>query len=177
MRISIGYSDSQDRMWIRAGSEGPLWWLTRRLCLRLVGQWAELLERTVPLDAGAAAAATTDADGRRAGAWREHRTALEPSADARTDDEGGADGKGEVGSAPAQGFLVYSAELTANSRVLRIILRSGGEKQAIEMPRTDAHRVLAALVARCRSNAWIDAFLPPWFREEGDPPSTPAVVS
>lgn len=173
MKISIGYSDSQDRMWLRAGSEGPLWWLTRRLCIRLIAQWAELLERTIPLEAGVGGAASTSAesDERRAGALREHRAALEAPAGARGKEKDEAEAKGEAASAPAPGFLVYSVELTANSRVLRLSLLSGAEKQAIEMPRADAHRLLAALVGRCQSNGWVQATLPPWFREEGRPPS------
>lgn len=171
MKISIGYSDSQDRMWLRAGSEGPLWWLTRRLCIRLIAQWAELLERTVPLaaDPGDAASPGGDAEHRRRGALREHRGALDTPAGAPGQREDEVEAKGEAASAPAPGFLVYSVELTANSRILRLSLLSGAEKQAIEMPRADAHRLLAALVGRCKSNGWAEASMPPWFREEGRP--------
>ena len=160
-------------MWLRAGSAGPLWWLTRRLCIELIARWADLLERTVALEAQPtdADSASLDAERRRAGALREHRAALESPAGARGQEED------EAPSARATGTLVYSLELSANGRSLRLSLLSGAQKQVIEMARTDAHRLLAALVARCRSNAWLEASLPRWFRDEGALPSGGSVVS
>ncbi len=171
MKISIGYSDSQDRMWLRAGSEGSLWWITRRMCLRLIGRWAELLERTAPVNAEGKPDADAAAVERQRRARHEHQVALaSPSQGPQADEDNAA-------APPDPGTLVYSVELSANDSRLRLTLLSSGNRQAIAMPRADAHRMLAALVARCRHNGWVDTPLPAWFREDGDASSKHTVVS
>ena len=184
MKVSFGYSDSDDRMWIRAGGSGPLWWVTRRMALRLVSEWAGLLERTVPAgeggasgvegadassdalaDAGAAGDAGTAGDaGALARSLRdrllaEHRAALGRPRPPKDGAEGGA---GEAPAPPGPGALVYSVDLGAKEGRIRLVLRSSGQRQAIVAPREDSHRLLAAFVSRCRRNGWLQARLPAW---------------
>lgn len=182
MKVSFGYSDSDDRMWIRAGGSGPLWWVTRRMALRLVSEWAGLLERTVPAgdapgaegagalsdapvdvgaagDAGTAGEADAPARSLRDRLLAEHRAALRRPRPAKQGAEGGA---GEAPAPPGPGVLVYSVDLGAREGRIRLVLHSSGQRQAIVAPREDSHRLLAAFVSRCRRNGWLQARLPAW---------------
>ena len=187
MKVSFGYSDSDDRMWIRAGGSGPLWWVTRRMALRLVSEWAALLERTVPAgeggesgadgadtpSGGPLAAEMEDDPDAAAHALRErllgeHRAALGRPLPAKDGAEGAA---AEAPAPPGPGALVYSVDLAAQEGRIRLVLRSSGQRQAIVAPREDSHRLLAAFVSRCRRNGWLDARLPAWLEPEVAPQS------
>lgn len=183
MKVSIGYSDSEDRIWLRAGQGQPSWWLTRRLALELVAQWAASLERSVPL-ADAAELAPGDAcaasPGARDRVGREHLEALAAGPRAGTADDRGAldeHGQDDGEGAPAPAgvpTLLFRVDLgTAGGRV-RLVLRSAGRRQVLVMPRADSHRLLSAFVARCRGNGWLDARLPPWL--EPSPPRPSASI-
>ena len=87
MRLTIGYSDSEDRLWIRTEASNALWWVTRRIALRLVAQWADVLERSLP-DDGAEAADAADSD------------AIAPGG---PEGGGGAEGPGCISAAGAGG--------------------------------------------------------------------------
>jgi len=177
MKVSFGYSDSDDRMWIRAGGSGPLWWVTRRMALRLVSEWAALLERSVPAERGepgveganessggpVVAEAEGDVDAaaraRRERLLEEHRSALGRP---RPGKEGGDGAAAEAPAPPGPGALVFSVDLAVMEGRIRLVLRSSGQRQAIVAPREDSHRLLAAFVSRCRRNGWLDARLPAW---------------
>lgn len=182
MKVSFGYSDSDDRMWIRAGGTGPLWWVTRRMALRLVSEWAALLERSVPAEAGdepgsdhgeapSGAPMTTEAEAYADDAARalrgrvreEHRAALGRP---RPPKEGADGAAGEAPAPPGPGALVYSVDLSAREGRISLALRSSGQRQAIVAPREDSHRLLAAFVSRCRRNGWLAARLPAWLEPE-----------
>lgn len=202
MKVSFGYSDSEDRMWIRAGGSGPLWWVTRRFALNLVAQWAALLERTAPagaqqdagaagdtdgggpVDADAGAAAVADAaaaGGGRAAALRgdrmaaEHRAALARPRSAKGEGDG-AGGRDEAPAPPGAGVLVYSVDLGSKDGRIRLVLHSAGQRQAIVTAREDSHRLLAAFVSRCRRNGWLDARLPAWLDRADDSQAGASVV-
>lgn len=186
MKIRFGYSDSDDRMWIRAGGAGPLWWVTRRLALRLVLQWATLMERTLPpvhghvpdLGGGeddiTGAAAGRDAAGENdAGAesldaaerlLHEHLAALASprKAPSAAEPDGARQGEDEPPPASGVSALLYSVDLSARGGRIRLVLRSAGHHQVIAVPRDDGHRLLAAFVSRCRRNGWLEARLPAW---------------
>lgn len=187
MKILFGYSDSDDRMWLRAGSEGPLWWLTRRLALRLVSEWAGLMERTLPEGEGqpmateagdgagpvparvgpgleSADAAPEDSYAR---VLAEHRAAMERprAAPAAEQGVGAAAGAAEAPVPAGVSALVYSVDLGSAGGRIRLVLRSAGEQQAIVVPRDDSHRLLAGFVSRCRRNGWLDVQLPAWLAE------------
>lgn len=171
MKVSFGYSDSEDRMWIRAGRDGPLWWLTRRMALRLVTEWAALLERSLPpppseadgVSAGAAAGAGLEADA-AARLVREHAAALANPRRA-PGEEGGApaaDGQDDAPVPAGASALVFAVDLGWKGDRIRVVLRSAAHRQAVVAPRDDCHRLLATLVSRCRRNGWLDARLPSW---------------
>lgn len=155
MKVTFGYSDSEDRMWIRAGHDGVLWWITRRLALRLIAQWGELLERTLPADGAAQAQPEAEAGeaGRRQRARREHSAAL--SAPPPPDEP-------DVPPTAGPSALLFSVELSVKGDDCRIVFLSGDKRQGIVLPRKDAHRLLSALASRCRGNGWLSGSLPPW---------------
>lgn len=164
MKVSFGYSDSDDRMWLRAGETGPLWWITRRLALKLVTRWAEILERSF------AESATGEDDGdaleshsaaASASLLAEHRSALDappPDAPEASDATSPAP--------PGAGMLVYSVTLGTRGDRIRLMLHSSGQRQALESGREDSHRLLAAFVSRCRRNGWLETHLPAWLDSE-----------
>ena len=159
MSVVFGYSDSDDRMWIRIGDGPLLWWITRRLALRMIGQWAALVERTVPAEAGAGSPAAPLAETERTKrAALEHRGALAPQASPA----------GSVAAEPpppaGTSALLYGVEIAVAGDKMRFALRSADKRQAFETPRNDAHRLLSAFVSRCRRNGWLDSPLPEWLR-------------
>lgn len=191
MKIRFGYSDSDDRMWIRAGGEGPLWWVTRRLALRLVREWAGLMERSLPPahepsaagggEDGAGEGDTSGFGHGRASAGdpgaqaeslaervlREHRVALSAPRPAPPDGDAAGQGEDEPPPPPGASALLYAVDLGMRGGRIRLVLRSAGHQQAIAVPRDDGHRLLAAFVSRCRRNGWLEARLPAWL----EPPS------
>lgn len=191
MKIRFGYSDSDDRMWIRAGGDGPLWWVTRRLALRLVREWAGLMERSLPpVHESSAAGAGDDGAGEggasglgRGGAsavasgtqaeslaervLREHRAALTAPRPSPPDGDAAGQGGHEPPPPPGASALLFAVDLGVRAGRIRLVLRSAGHQQAIAVPRDDGHRLLAALVSRCRRNGWLEARLPAWL----EPPS------
>lgn len=159
MSVVFGYSDSDDRMWVRIGDGPLLWWITRRLALRMIGQWAALVERTVPAEAAAGKPAAQLALAERSRqAALEHRGALAPSPSPSS--AGGA--ATEPPAPPGTSALLYGAEIGVAGDKMRFVLRSAGHRQAFETPRGDAHRLLAAFVSRCRRNGWLESPLPEW---------------
>jgi hypothetical protein len=177
MKVSFGYSDSEDRMWIRAGRDAPLWWLTRRMALRLSSEWAALLERSLVSpgeadegeDGGSPGAGVRTEDDRADRLLREHRAALANPRRPPEDGEGEerSAGRGEPAAPAGASALVYAVDLGAQGGRIRLVLRSAGREQAIVAPRDDSHRLLAAFVSRCRRNGWLEARLPAWL----EPPS------
>jgi len=159
MSVVFGYSDSDDRMWVRIGDGPLLWWITRRLALRMIGQWAALVERTVPAEAGAGSPAAPLAAAERARqAALEHRGALVPPPSPASH------AAAEPQAPPGTSALLYGVEIAVKGEKMRFSLRSAEHRQAFETPRGDAHRLLAAFVSRCRRNGWLDSPLPEWLR-------------
>jgi hypothetical protein len=159
MSVVFGYSDSDDRMWLRIGDGPLLWWITRRLALRMIGQWAALVERTLPAEAAAGASAAQPASADRAArAALEHRGALAPSA------APAGSAAAEPPAPPGASALLFGVEIAVKGEKMRFVLRSAGNRQAFETPRGDAHRLLAAFVSRCKRNGWLESPLPEWLR-------------
>ncbi len=158
LNVSFGYSDSDDRMWIRIGDGPMLWWVTRRLAMRIIEQWAALVERTAPAAEGSDELPAEETARRTRWAQSEHRAALVSA------------GPSVVGTIeeppprPGKSALMFGAEIAVDGDLMRIVFRSGRHRQTFETPRRDAHRLLAAFIGRCRRNGWLDAPLPEWLR-------------
>lgn len=162
MRISLGYSDSEDRVWIRTDSSDTLWWLTRRLALRLIARWAEVLQRSLQAPAGGSTGESEEeAAARRSEALR--REHVEVMAVAQS-------GKVPPVSRPAPGAelantLLASVEISGGPRGLRLVLHSPGRSETLRMSRGEAHRLLHSLHARCSRSGWYASDAPGWLAE------------
>jgi len=166
MRISMGYSDSEDRMWIRTEASNVLWWMTRRLALRLIGQWAQLLERSVEVETvgdGPDDEAQALAAARRRQALRdEHARAVAAVREQQ---------KVAPVERPAPGValdncVLASVDLSVNARGARLVLKAPGRSETLTMSRSEAHRLLDALFGRCNRLGWYGAKLPAWLVDE-----------
>ena len=170
MRLSIGYSDSEDRIWIRVEKSTALWWMTRRLALRLIEQWATLMERSYP-DADAAAAADAEAQRARAAERaralrREHGSAVAVARGTKVEPVG----------RPAPGVelatcVLASIDLSVRADLVTLVLKAPGRTEPLKMSRQEAHRMLDALLARCRRSGWYDATLPHWLAGDAAEPA------
>lgn len=188
MRLTIGYSDSEDRLWIRTEASNALWWVTRRLAMRLVAQWADVLERSLPEDASdesdASAAGVAASGGpqdaarglrRREALRREHDHALVAARDRKV---------GPVERPPPgvalENTLLATVSLSAGEKGVRLVLKAAGRSETLRMSRAQAHRLLDALFSRCRRIGWYagPASTPEWLgpadgdadRDETAPP-------
>jgi hypothetical protein len=143
--------------------------MTRRLALRIVEQWAALMERSFP-DGAAGAAEDADAQRARAAAKaialrREHGSAV---AVARTK-------KVEPVGRPEPGVelvtcVLTSVDLSVRADAVKLVLKAPGRTEALSMSRQEAHRMLDALLERCRRSGWYDANLPQWLAQQpGEP--------
>lgn len=152
-RITFGYSDSEDRIWL-ASSEGGKYWLTRRLLERFIRPCAELLERTVP---GGEVPNALPARQRIA---IEHAEAMADSPEgepALARDLASRD----LGQPPGTPRLVNTLRLDASENACRLTLVAAGEETVFELSRLDYHRLLGALVLTARNAEWrLD--LPNW---------------
>lgn len=175
MRISMGYSDSEDRMWIRTEASNVLWWMTRRLALRLIAQWAQLLERSVEVEGAGDEAGEGQGEGliaaRRRQALRDEYAHAVAAA------------RGEQKVAPVErpapgvaleNCLLASVDLSANARGARLVLKAPGRSETLTMSRSEAHRLLDALFGRCSRLGWYGAKLPAWLVEDAKARARPA---
>jgi hypothetical protein len=160
MRLSIGYSDSEDRIWIRTEASNTLWWVTRRLALRLIEQWALLLERSLA-DAEAGGSPEDDerakAAARARALARTHGRAVEQARAAKV-----APVERPPAGVELVNCLLASVDLSAKGGTVRLALKAPGRTEPLAMSRDEAHRFLDALLARCRRSGWYDAKLPGW---------------
>jgi hypothetical protein len=157
-RITFGYSDSEDRVWL-SSSDGARYWLTRRLLARLLRPVTDMLEKTVPggdiphaLPPGSRVAL-------------EHEAALADGPEGlppvQTNTETRAPGTAP-GKPPA---LVTEVTCQADGRRCALIITAGGEPKRIEMNRADLHRTLSALHRITVKAGWGLAGLPDWLAD------------
>jgi hypothetical protein len=66
-------------------------------------------------------------------------------------------------------LVVTSIDIKVAGQVFDVILRAGAEHDTIRLTRDEAHRMLAALHARCRRSGWFDSRMPAWLEESGSP--------
>ncbi len=155
MRLTIGYSDSEDRVWMRIEGSSANWWLTRRLALALIRQWATLVEKSYT-DEGLSMPSPQDDTAATAGRARSAHKAAVASAKPVA----------PVGR-PAPGVetvnrTVSSIDLTVKPNRFDLVFKGAGAQDAVRLSRDEAHRMLAALCDRCRTNGWFNATLPGW---------------
>lgn len=154
--ITLGYSDSEDRIWL-ASSDGHRFWLTRRLLLRLLGALAELLERTVP---GGDIPNALPA---------EQRIRLEHAESLANTPEGKpalqlnkANPATPPGVTPAPPRLATRITCQADGPRCTLIVEATGVATRFELNRIDFHRLLAAMTSVAHQAHWGLPGLPAW---------------
>lgn len=155
--MTAGYSDSEDRMWLRFGSEAQAIqvWMTRRLMLRALRQlWSWLSDSCeVP------AVTSQDTTARRSAALAEREVALETKQPMNTQQAREAEPQA-MAHRPQQAGLIQQINLRrlANGRSL-LTFTSGGGKVTMTFDRAALHRMLQML-GKTAVNAGWDVQLP-----------------
>jgi hypothetical protein len=155
-RLSIGYSDSEDRIWIALSEDDRQWWLTRRALLRWVSELARMLGRS---DGTQSDAVWTVPPERRVALEHEIATReREPDAPAASDDQ-----VSEAPRTPRRPVLASSITMTLGKQGIATTLHGPGESQRLGLSRIETHRLLGALVRQARTRGWFETMrLPDW---------------
>lgn len=153
--LTFGYSDSEDRLWLKSG-DGARYWLTRRLLARFVGPTADLLEKTVPGGEVPNALPTSQ------------RIALE-HAEAMADTPEGKPAMARNKETQPQGsgtsappLLASSLSITADSGRCHLTIVAGGKEGQLNLSRLDFHRFLGAMTLAAQKARWDLPGLPAW---------------
>lgn len=143
LSITIGYSDSEDRLWIRLvrpQGEAKLW-MTRRLALALVRNSYDLLVQ----------------DLQEAEAVSEHSKAVTEFLQKQGDP---APPRNPESVTDIAGGLVSSVDISVGKTNFQWTFVSPQGKALFRSDRDIAHRLLEAFWARMRSSNWVDKA--PW---------------
>lgn len=141
--LTVGYSDSEDRLWlrfVREGGEAKLW-MTRRLALALLDQSYGLMSKSVP---------DTDCDREHLEAVREFLQAQGDPAPARMPSD----------QLDIRSGVVASVDVSVSEAGMLWTFVSAQARVGFRGSRTEAHRLLEIFWLRIRSAGWRDA--PPW---------------
>ncbi|MFZ5484678.1 MAG: hypothetical protein ACOZB0_10655 [Pseudomonadota bacterium] len=154
--ITLGYSDSEDRVWL-ASSDGHRFWLTRRLLSRLLDALAGLLTRTVP---GGDLPNALPADQR---IHLEHAESLARSPEGQPalllNKAGLASPSGVTPTPPR---LATRITCQADGPRGALIVEAAGVATRFELNRIDFHRLLAAMATVANQAHWDLPDLPAW---------------
>lgn len=147
--MTAGYSDSEDRMWLRFGDEenAVQMWLTRRLLSRLLTQIWGWLAQSAP------AVSTPDESARRVAARAEREVALEVKKP--MDDKQAREAEPKAMShRPQQAGVVQQVQLKQLEGRARLTFTSGGGQVVMVFGRAELHRMLQMLATRAQASDW-----------------------
>lgn len=147
--LTVGYSDSEDRLWlrfVREGGEAKLW-ITRRLAMALLDQSYGLMNKS---------ASDRDCD-------QEHLEAVQEFIRSQGDP---APARMPAGQVDIQSGLVASVDVSVSEDNVLWTFVSAQGRVGFRGSRTEAHRILEIFWLRMRSAGWRDA--PPWKLAEKD---------
>lgn len=162
--MSAGYSDSEDRLWLRFGSdEGAVQlWMTRRLLSKALPQIWSLMAKTCALPPDMA----KDPASRQNALLAEREVALEVKV-AHTTEEAREVKPKAMAHRPVQGGLMSRILAERSGRRIKLNFLGSGGQVGMICTRAELHRMLNLLVRRAEACGWqID---PPWRIEEPDP--------
>lgn len=156
-QLTLGYSDSEDRLWLIFTDDGSQLWLTRRMTLVLLQHLAERMTISCP---GAAPDLSLKP---------EIRVALEFEAAHEADHDPlpqESQQQGNKADTQAQGsvHVISSITLKMGSSQVQLITNAPGYQRTLCMSRAEAHRMLGALARRSQSAGWNMPNLPPWLQ-------------
>ncbi len=141
--LTVGYSDSEDRLWlrfVREGGEAKLW-ITRRLATALLDQSYALMSK---------GAGDKDCD-------HEHLDAVQEFIRSQGDP---APARMPAGQVDIQSALVTSVDISVSEGGVLWTFVSAQGRVGFRGTRIEAHRLLEIFWLRMRSAGWRDA--PPW---------------
>ncbi len=158
-QLTLGYSDSEDRLWLVFPDDGTQLWLTRRMTQVLLQHLAQQMTASCP---GADPVISLKPEVRVA---LEFEAAHEAEHDPVPSATGkGAAGNGNAGSAvsPATVHVISSITLKMNASQVRLEANAPGYTRVMGMTRAEAHRMLGALARRSKAAGWNLTDLPAW---------------
>jgi hypothetical protein len=157
--LTFGYSDSEDRLWLKSG-EGTNFWLTRRLLSRFIVPATDLLEKTVP------GAEVPNALPPHQWIALEHAEAMADTAEGQLAMVRNKETRPPEGGIPTPPLLVSSLSITADAARCRLSIVAGGRESQLNLSRLDFHRFLGAMTLATRKAHWGLSGLPAWLTEE-----------
>ena len=161
-QITLGYSDSEDRLWLLFASDATQLWLTRRMTEVLLLRMAERMTISCP---GAAMDVSLQANVRVA---LEHEAAHEVDEPPKSVNES-ASGAAPGGVAAGHIYRINSFNLTVSPHQVQLEALAPGFNRKLTMTRAEAHRFLAALARRTRAAEWNIPNLPHWLNQPAPP--------
>ena len=156
-QLTFGYSDSEDRMWLRMSSCSSQIWLTRRLCAAVITHLIEAMRASCA--SGLAPCNSLAPDQRLA---LEHETANEFTAEPGTHD----DATSKPLPAADSSHLLSAVNLSVDARQVRLAFIAPGLNQKLSLSRAESHHLLSALAGRCAAAHWNLPGLPHWLQAE-----------
>jgi hypothetical protein len=155
-QLTLGYSDSEDRLWLIFTDDGSQLWLTRRMTLVLLQHLSERMTISCP---GAAPDVSLKP---------EIRVALEFEAAHETEHDPIPQGQPQGGKPEGQPqgsvHVVSSITLKMGSSQVQLMTNAPGYQRTLCMSRAEAHRMLGALARRSQSAGWNMPNLPAWLQ-------------
>jgi hypothetical protein len=153
--ITFGYSDSEDRLWVRCVLQGggeSRFWLTRRLALALIKGVTDKLADTlspvpVPMD-------------------KALRLALEHQAGFEKPSDPAPPAPRSSSKAASEMSLCTRIDLTPGNKSWRIVWIAGGQPLTLNMAREAVHRMLAGLISRAQQAGWAPELPASWLKSE-----------
>jgi hypothetical protein len=155
--ITLGYSDSEDRVWLLLREDGLQMWLTRRLAAALLGRLVQLMEEQCP--GGSAVVNSLPAATRLA---LEHEAALEMAqeeAERKTESETAL---AETPVANVVSQVVQSVDISVSSERVLLTWHAPGIAVPMNVNRVDGHKLMRAIAHRTRFAGWDFTHLPAW---------------
>lgn len=155
-QLTVGYSDSEDRLWLLYSDEGAPLWLTRRLTAGILTHLIDLMVKTCPGEIPMCSGHT--------GAARialEHEMAMEMVQERAA---GGAPLVVDNVAAKSPRHL-NAVTLTVDAQQVRLQCQAPNYQRDVVLNRADTHQLLAAIVKRCVAADWNLRGIPDWLME------------
>lgn len=150
-QMTIGYSDTEDRLWFLLSDDEQQFWLSRRFSANLLKHMEQALTDSCP---GAGLHVSMDARTRVA---LEHQAAVEQEPDSAVATQN-ALASAAASSAIQQGqrhaVLLSSILLTADAHHLQFEMITAHHSRTLRLSRAEAHQLLAAIWQFCQMAKW-----------------------
>ncbi len=162
--LTMGYSDSEDRLWLVLSDNDSQFWLSRRFCANLLTGLASELSISC---AGLVYGPQTDPDLRVA---LEHETAHEHAAQLRQDaleqPPESQTAQANADSAPRTRVarLLTSIKITTTSSHVQMDLITSQVSRSLHLNRAEAHQVLSSLWLHSQAAGW-GLTVPSWVQK------------